>query len=66
MKPNSGKAERIVRFALGLLIAAIGAFTLYASPWVGAFIAAVGIFTLYEGITGWSFLRAFWGTSDVG
>lgn len=59
MKPNSGKAERIVRFGLGLVISAIGAYTLIVNLWLGIFIIAVGVFTVYEGLSGWTLLREF-------
>lgn len=59
MKPNSGKAERIVRSGLGLVITAIGAFTLFANLWLGLFVVAVGLFTVYEGLSGWTMLREF-------
>jgi hypothetical protein len=65
MKPNTGKAERMIRSGLGLLVTAIGAYTLFVNLWVGVFIVAVGVFTIGEGITGWTFLRAFWGTSSA-
>jgi len=59
MKPNSGKAERIVRFGLGLLISAIGSYTLFVNLWLGIFVIAVGVFTVYEGLSGWTMLREF-------
>jgi hypothetical protein len=59
MKPNSGKPERIIRFGLGLVISAIGSYTLLVNLWLGVFIIGVGVFTVYEGLSGWTMLREF-------
>ena len=59
MKQNSGRTERIVRFIMGMVIAAIGAYTIFHSMWLGLIVLGVGAFTVFEGLSGWTLLRAY-------
>ncbi len=40
---------------MGLMIVAVGVYTLFVSLWLGAFILAFGAFTVYEGVSGGRF-----------
>ena len=58
MERNLSGAERKVRLAMGLFIAAFGVYTLTLTLWLGLFIIAVGVFTAYEGYAGWTAVHA--------
>jgi len=59
MKPNIGKAERVVRVVVGLVVLS-QAFTGYQSPW-----AYLGCLPLLTGLVGWCPPYALLGISTV-
>ena len=46
--------ERAVRSGLGIVIVAIGAYTVLVNLWLGLFVLGVGAFTIFEGYKGWT------------
>jgi len=54
MKQYLSGAERKVRSGLGIVIVAIGAYTILVNLWLGLFVLGVGAFTIYEGYAGWT------------
>jgi|AGTN01.3.fsa_nt_gi Protein of unknown function (DUF2892). len=61
MEQILGRAERILRAGIGLVIVAIGIYTVAVNLMLGLFVIGVGAFTFFEGVKGWTLI--YWLTN---
>ena len=56
MEQILGRAERMLRAGIGLVIVAIGVYAVTVNLLLGLFVLGVGAFTIFEGVKGWTLI----------
>jgi len=56
--PNIGRAGRIVRGLLGIILIIAGLALGWSPPWLCLVLVGLGVFCLFEALRGWCLARA--------